>query len=52
MVRDETIHRYFALSAARSVDIGEEAPEEMVLKRLVEEFSPEALGVENVLKDG
>ena len=50
-MRNETMHRYIALSAARRVDIGEEAPEEVVLLRLVEEFGPEALRVENVLKN-
>ena len=47
MVRNETMHRYVA---ARSVDIREEAPEEMVLKWVDEEFGPEALRIENVLR--
>ena len=51
MVRNETMHRYVVLSAARRVDIREVASEEMVLLRLVEEFGPEALRVENILKD-
>lgn len=51
MTRNETMHRYLALSAACRVDAGEEAPEEVVLLRLVEEFGPEALRVENILKD-
>ena len=52
MVRNEAMHSYVVLSAAGRVDIREEAPEEMVLLRLVEEFSPEALRVENILKCG
>ena len=40
MVRNETVHGYVVLSAAGGVDIREDAPEEMVLLRLVEEFSP------------
>jgi hypothetical protein len=48
--RNEAMHRYAALLAARRVDNREEAPEEVVLLRLVEEFGPEALRVENVLK--
>ncbi len=45
------MHRYVGLSAALGIDIREEAPEEMVLLRLVEEFGPKALRVENVLKN-
>jgi len=51
VVRNETMNRYVALSAARRVDIREEAPEEVVLLRLVEEFGPKALRVENVLEN-
>ena len=52
MVRNETVHSYAVLSAAGRIDMREEAPEEMVLLRLVEEFDPKALRVENVLKCG
>lgn len=45
MVRNEAVHRY----ALRSLDIREEAPEEMVLKRMDEQFGPKALRVENIL---
>ena len=51
MVRNEAMHCYVALPAARRVNIREEAPEEVVLLRLVEEFGPKALRVENVLKN-
>ena len=36
MIRDDTMHRYVVLSAERRIDFREEAPEEMVLLRLVE----------------
>lgn len=48
MVRNEAVHRY----ALHSLDIREEAPEEMVLKRMDEEFGPKALRVENILGKG
>ena len=51
MIRDEAIHRYVVLSAARRIDSREETPEEMLLLRIVDEFSPEAFSVENVLKN-
>ena len=51
MIRDEAIHRYVVLSAARRVDIRKVASEEMVLLRLAKEFGPEAFRVENVLKN-
>ena len=50
MVRNETVHGYVVLSAAGRINMREEAPEEMVLLRLVEEFGPNALRVENVLE--
>ena len=48
MARNETMHRY---SPARSLDIREEAPEKMVMKWLDEEFVPEVLRIEDVLKE-
>jgi hypothetical protein len=52
MIRNETMHRYVGFSATCSVDLREEAPKEVVLLRLGEEFGPEALRVEDVLKNG
>jgi hypothetical protein len=48
--RNEAVNLYVGPSAARSLDIGEKAAEEVVLHRLSEEFGPEALRVEDVLK--
>ena len=52
MVRNEATHSYEDLSAAGRINMREDASEEMVLLRLVEEVGPEALRVENVLKCG
>ena len=49
MVGNETLH-LCVLSAARGVRVWEETPEEVVVLRVGEEFSPEALRVENVLR--
>ena len=52
MVGNETLH-LCVLSAARGgVRVWEETPEEVVVLRVGEEFSPEALRVENILRKG
>jgi len=50
VVGNETMHLCVVLSAARGVHVWEEAPEEVVVLWVGEEFSPEALRVENILR--
>jgi len=45
------MHHYVALPTAHRVNIREEAPKEVVLLWLIEEFGPKALRVKNVLKN-